>query len=405
VTFLLHLEVVNTTHELVKTSQLRISGRKALVLSLNYRQLVFQGEACPLSGYGRDSFSLAENELRALNLPRLLGAIDEAVQCLLHGELSSVVPSKSCGSGLHTGASGVSRGVSSLESVWNMSREFSSPSARFCLEMLALEAIAQLSGNALPSLLHGGNRAPIYSLPTSAVVDIHVPDWLERMERATQKGVRTFKFKCGSGADETESRALRQTSERFGKSVNLRLDANRAWTVDDTLLFLERHQKIPLEFLEDPTSSPQEWDCLRASFPHLALAVDEPLSFCEETLICQDLSEDNLYEERRQFLLACHCQIAVLKPMALGGFSACLGWARAADSLGLRVCISHLFDGPLALDAATQLAFSIQSPELAPGLGEHVALAGYIAGGISEPRYCQGGRLHMNSKESIPNLR
>ena len=36
--------------------------------------------------------------------------------------------------------------------------------------------------------------------------------------------------------------------------------------------------------------------------------------------------------------------------------------------------VSHLFDGPVALAAATQLAFAVQSPELAAGLGPHAGL-------------------------------
>src|SRR5690606_5811008 len=72
--------------------------------------------------------------------------------------------------------------------------------------------------------------------------------------------------------------------------------------------------------------------------------------------------------------LGASVQFCILKPMALGGFSRALRWAQVAEELGARALVSHLFDGPVALDAAAALAFAVQEPGYAAGLGEHAGL-------------------------------
>jgi L-alanine-DL-glutamate epimerase-like enolase superfamily enzyme len=87
--------------------------------------------------------------------------------------------------------------------------------------------------------------------------------------------------------------------------------------------------------------------------------------------------------------------VVVLKPMALGGFSACVKIAEWAQRERIALCVSHLFDGNVAMGATIQLAFAVQTPKFATGLGEHVALAsdpsgapgatGFSAGSLACP--------------------
>lgn len=190
--------------------------------------------------------------------------------------------------------------------------------------------------------------------------------------------VDTFKIKCGRD-DEAEIAAIDWLWKKWGTRVHIRLDANRAWSQDRALRFLARLKDVSLEFVEDPTQNVSEWAALLQAHPSFQLAIDEPLALTEP--------DESLLEESR-------AQVLVLKPMALGGFSVCLRWAAVAVSKGRSVCVSHLFDGPLALDACAQLAFAIQSPGIAPGLGDHAALKSYISQGISPPRCLKQDILH-----------
>ena len=68
------------------------------------------------------------------------------------------------------------------------------------------------------------------------------------------------------------------------------------------------------------------------------------------------------------------CQALVLKPMALGGILRCLHLARLAARHGVGVVVTHLFDGPVALAAATELALALPGRVLACGLDLHPGL-------------------------------
>ncbi len=76
-------------------------------------------------------------------------------------------------------------------------------------------------------------------------------------------------------------------------------------------------------------------------------------------------------------------RVLVLKPMALGGFAACLELARIAAAAGGAVLVSHLFDGPVGLAAAAHLGFRLAraGAALRPGAPPRArSLAGVAAG-------------------------
>jgi L-alanine-DL-glutamate epimerase-like enolase superfamily enzyme len=63
--------------------------------------------------------------------------------------------------------------------------------------------------------------------------------------------------------------------------------------------------------------------------------------------------------------------------MTLGGLMRCRDLAARARAAGLSVVVSHLFDGPVALNAYAELALSLESGDLASGLMPHPALDVY----------------------------
>ena len=67
----------------------------------------------------------------------------------------------------------------------------------------------------------------------------------------------------------------------------------------------------------------------------------------------------------------------VLKPTLLGGMCACLALARDAAARGLSVVVTHVFDGPVALAAAAELAAALPGRVLACGLDRHGGLAAW----------------------------
>jgi L-alanine-DL-glutamate epimerase-like enolase superfamily enzyme len=207
----------------------------------------------------------------------------------------------------------------------------------------------------------------------------------KRAREVVASGVRHFKIKCGRDAQREHSYV--RDLARLTPLPKLRLDPNRAWDREAALSFVDGLRDVTVEWIEDPTLRLEEWSQI-AQTTGIAIAVDEPL--CEEP-------KDDVIERSGAGLV-------ILKPMALGGFTACLGWARRALRLGIPVSISHLFDGPVALEACAHLAFAIQSRNHAPGLGNHAALDGYAALGLARPDLLRPGHLAAPSA-TIPGAR
>jgi L-alanine-DL-glutamate epimerase-like enolase superfamily enzyme len=149
--------------------------------------------------------------------------------------------------------------------------------------------------------------------------------------------------------------ALRAT---FGDRIALRLDANQSFSSEDANRAMRALEPFAPELLEEPSA---EWDRLQ---PRIPLALDESLIAMQP--------------ERVRGLAARGIVSAlILKPMALGGFSRCLALARLAEELGLAISVTHLFDGPIALAAAAELALALPGRLLPCGLDRHAGLGAW----------------------------
>ncbi len=330
----LSLQTFRSAHRAIGTSRFEISGRPFVLARWDRDGHTILGEASPLEGYGSDSLEQALADLGSLSDSRL----EETV-----GRLSS---------GFEGSALQPEDRVLPLDLLTSISPKIDSPSARFCVEMLVLGATAGECGVPLFRLLAKNRVAS--ALPTSAVLDPLASDFASEFNRLCERGVRTFKVKCGRDAA-AEQRALLQIAP--APNVHLRLDPNGAWSKDEALEFLSDVSGLPIEWVEDPTSDPTEWPELRQTIG-IRIALDEPLA--------RGISE---HEVR-----ALRPDVVVLKPMALGGFSAALRWVAIARSEGASICVSHLFDGKTAMSANLHLAFAVQTPQFAAGLGRHIAL-------------------------------
>lgn len=325
----LWIEQVQRHHDPVVTSRRSIVGRPALFLHgvMDGRDCV--GEASPLDGFGSDSLERAQAALESITIAQVESAARALAQHFReHGHCSA---------------------LSAWETVEQI-HALDSPSARYGFEMLCARICAQMCGTDLFGLLRA--TGSIRQLSTSQVLDPLAPDFLARLICAHQQGVKTFKLKCGRDVH-AEVAALNQALRAVARDVRFRLDANRSYSLADAHVLLAQLNKEQCEWCEDLTDDPTQWDGLLRH--GVALAVDEPLV--------------RGAERAAQF-----AQVLVVKPMALGGMSACYRWAQWARAHQRGVCVSHLFDGPIAFEATSALAFSIHSVRGAAGLSDHVGL-------------------------------
>ena len=350
------IEIAEVSGELERAvgSSARPAQRRAgLVLKLTDSDgNVGLGEASPLPGFSSDSLESCRVALERLE-PRALEACLTGAEPLLDRlvRAQALLPARS-------------------------------PAAAFALETALLDLACQRAQRSPFELL---GHTPLARLELNAVLDGTLPDALERARALVRGGYSTLKVKLGA---RWEPALDTLTELRAAGVLKLRADANQSLAAADLGRALPRLAALGLEFLEEPCA-PESWPHLPRERPPLAL--DESLAGVTSTKLSV-------------LVRASGAQVVVLKPMALGGFSECLGLAQAARACGCDVVVTHLFDGPIALRAACVLGLMVQSPRLAAGVAPHAGLTawphppdreagvssvepGLFHAGISPPRY------------------
>ena len=100
----------------------------------------------------------------------------------------------------------------------------------------------------------------------------------------------------------------------------------------------------------------------------------------------ESLAPAGAWERIEPALRTSNAVAVVLKPMLLGGIARTLDLAARARVAGLDVTVSHLFDGPVALAAASHLAIAVGSRARASGLAPHGGLAVWPAATLAALR-------------------
>ena len=283
------------------------------------------GEASPLPGFSPDSLESSRAALERLEVRALrasLAASDSWLERL--GRARRLLPANA-------------------------------PAAAFALETALLDLACKREQRSPFELLQ---RTPLSRLESNAVLDGTPPEALDRALALVRLGYSTLKVKLSAGWEP----ALATLTE-LGKvgGLRLRADANRSLRAVDLEHALPRLAGLGLEFLEEPCL-PESWAALPSECPPLAL--DESLAGVASAGL-------------PGLVRASRARVVVLKPMLLGGFSECLELSQAARACGCEVVVTHLFDGPIALRAASVLALSVQSPALAAGVAPHAGLAAW----------------------------
>ncbi len=227
------------------------------------------------------------------------------------------------------------------------------PSIRCALTMARLDLEGRRRGVPVADLLSPSPRAQV---PISALLLSDPGEWLlEEAAARAAEGYRTLKWKVGrAGRWAEELRWIRALREGW-PAIDLRLDINQGWSFEEARERLGELAALGVSLVEEPCSPP---------FPPSPV----PLA-ADESLLKGELSDLGAVSA------------LVLKPMALGP-ERCLTLAREAEARGLGVLVTHLFDGPLALAFAVELARALPGELLACGLAPHPGLGAWGVEGI-----------------------
>jgi L-alanine-DL-glutamate epimerase-like enolase superfamily enzyme len=246
------------------------------------------------------------------------------------------------------------------------------PAAAFALETAFLDWVGRTRGRSMAEILRPEGRQRDVRL--AALMQGRTKEEIAAEARAAfARGLDTIKVKIGRpGGFGEELEILHGLREDLGDRFALRLDGNGAWDL------AEAEERLPAlvaarpEFVEQPVVP---YLLLKLGGSPLPIAADETLLFPGAA-------------ERLSAVRA--VTVWVLKPMALGGIARCLAIAKIAKARKIGVLVSHLFDGPVALAAAAELALALPAMPLACGLDRHAGLSVWPDASVPQ---IEGGRI------------
>lgn len=181
---------------------------------------------------------------------------------------------------------------------------------------------------------------------------------LSQIESKIEAGFRCIKLKIGAIDFEEELALIKHIRTHFSaKEIELRVDANGAFSVTDAMDKLKRLSELDLHSIEQPIRAGQWEDMAHlASDSPLAIALDEELIGC------------NTLEQKRELLLAIQPQYIILKPSLHGGIVGSEEWIAEAEKRQIGWWITSALESNIGLNAIAQWCANFQNP-LAQGLG------------------------------------
>ena len=181
---------------------------------------------------------------------------------------------------------------------------------------------------------------------------------LTRIEEKMAAGFRCIKLKIGAINFDEELALLRHIRAHFSsKEIELRVDANGAFSPVDVMEKLKRLSELDLHSIEQPIRTGQWEEMARlASDSPLPIALDEELIGC------------NTPEGKRKLLSAVNPQYIVLKPSLHGGICGGNEWIAEAEKRHIGWWITSALESNIGLNAIAQWCATFDNP-LPQGLG------------------------------------
>lgn len=180
----------------------------------------------------------------------------------------------------------------------------------------------------------------------------------KQIEEKLAQGFRCLKMKVGAIDFESELDLLKSIRNRFSSDeLELRVDANGAFQIDEALNKLERLSQFELHSIEQPIKA-GNWN--------------EMADLCRNTPIPIALDEEligiNNVEEKKRLLETIKPQYIILKPSLHGGFSGSNEWISLAEKANIPWWMTSALESNIGLKAIAQFASTFKN-DLPQGLG------------------------------------
>ena len=271
------------------------------------------------------------------------------------------------------------------EMLWEELKEF--PSIQFGVEMAFKSLGSEDPFLLFPSEFTVGKKA----IPINGLIWMGDKIFMKKqISEKIEAGFNCIKLKIGAIDFETELDLLKSIRTNFSKNeMELRVDANGAFSPDDALQKLEALSKFDLHSIEQPIKQGQ---------------IEEMADLCKKTPLPIALDEELIgvtnVTDKQKLIQIINPQYAIFKPSLIGGFKGTEEWKNICEAQDVDWWITSALESNIGLNAIAQWTYTL-NPDLPQGLGT----GGLYTNNFESPLEVKMGKIqYSNSKDWEFNL-
>lgn len=259
------------------------------------------------------------------------------------------------------------------EMLWEQLMEF--PSIQFGVEMAFRSLASENPFLLFPSPFTKGEKA----IPINGLVWMGEKSFMkEQIVDKIAQGFSCIKLKIGAIDFNAELDLLKYIRTEFSsEDIELRVDANGAFSAEEALEKLKRLSENRIHSIEQPIKQGQ---------------VEAIAELCRKTPIPIALDEELLgvttVTNKEEILQIIQPQYVIFKPSLIGGFKGTQEWLDLAENLNIGWWVTSALESNVGLNAIAQWTFIKNSP-MPQGLGT----GGLYTNNFDSPLKVENGRI------------
>jgi len=181
---------------------------------------------------------------------------------------------------------------------------------------------------------------------------------LKQLEQKLKDGFRCIKMKIGAIDFEKETSILKAIRDNFSpEEIELRVDANGAFSPEEAMGKLERLSVFKMHSIEQPIKA-GKWE----EMAELCEKTPLPIALDEELIGIFDVTE------KTKLLQTIQPQYIILKPSLIGGIKGSQEWITLAQKQNIGWWITSALESNIGLNAIAQFTYAL-NPTMPQGLG------------------------------------